>query len=128
MFPEMIFRPPEWVHPEGGNWAAVMPTAADVRFLANLTHHADLNINLGSTMTLDFGLHDKPVVNVAFDVADPPLFGLPVWDYYYQFEHYRPVVELGAARFARSPEQLAGARQRLPARSLARPRGAPQAG
>lgn len=107
MFPEMIFRPPEWVHPESGHWAAVMPTADDVQFLANLTHHADLNINLGSTMTLDFGLHDKPVVNVAFDVADPPIFGVPVWDYYYHSEHYRPVVELGAARFARSPGQLA---------------------
>ena len=54
-----------------------MPTPEDVQFLANLTHHADLNINLGSTMTLDFGLHDKPVVNVAFDVADPPIFGHP---------------------------------------------------
>ena len=40
---------------------------------ASATHHADLNINLGSTMTLDFGLHDRPVVNVAFDVADPPI-------------------------------------------------------
>ena len=79
-------------------------------------------------MTLDFGLHDKPVVNVAFDVADPPLFGVPVWEYYYQFEHYRPVVELGAARFARSPGAIGGARQRVPAGSFARPRGAPQTG
>ena len=45
--------------------------------------------------------------NVAFDVADPPVFGQPVWDYYYSFEHYRPVVALGAARFARTREQLA---------------------
>lgn len=106
-FPELIYRQPEWVHAEPGNWARVVPLPEDVRFLANLTHHCDLNINLGSTMTLDFGLHDKPVVNVAFDVADPPIFGLPYWDYYYQFEHYRPVVELGAARPARSPEQFA---------------------
>src|SRR5690606_8761137 len=67
----------------------------------------DLNINLASTMTLDFAIHDKPVVNVAFDVADPPPFGVPLWEYFYRFEHYRPVVELGAARFARSPEELA---------------------
>lgn len=106
-FPEMIFAQPNWIFADPRNWAATMPHPDDVRFLANLTHHADLNVNLGSTMTLDFGLHDKPVVNIAFDVADPPVFGLPVWDYYYQFEHYRPVVELGAARFARSPEQLA---------------------
>ncbi len=73
----------------------------------NLTQHVDMNVNLGSTMTLDFGLHDKPVVNVAFDVADPPIFGMPVYDYYFFFEHYRPVVELGAARAARSAEELA---------------------
>jgi hypothetical protein len=79
----------------------------DIQFLANLTNHADLNVNLGSTMTLDFGLHDKPVVNIAFDVADPPIFGMPVWDYYYFFEHYRPVWELGASRPARSPDELA---------------------
>jgi hypothetical protein len=69
--------------------------------------HADLNINLASTMTLDFAIHDKPVVNVAFDVAEPPPHGLPLWDYYYQFEHYQPVIQLGAARIARSRAELA---------------------
>lgn len=78
-----------------------------MQFLANLTHHADMNVNLGSTMTLDFAVHDKPIVNVAFDVADPPPFGRPVWEFFYRFEHYRPVVELGAARFARSPQEFA---------------------
>jgi hypothetical protein len=106
-FPELIYAQPKWVHATPGDWSRVIPSADDIQFLANLTHHADINVNLGSTMTLDFGLHDKPVVNVAFDVADPPLFGMPVWDFYYFFEHYRPVVELGAARPARSPEELA---------------------
>jgi hypothetical protein len=46
------------------------------------------------------------VVNIAFDVATPPPFGVPLWDFFYRFEHYRPVVEMGAARFARSPEEL----------------------
>jgi hypothetical protein len=66
-----------------------------------------MNINLGSTMSLDFGMHDKPVVNVAFDMSDPPLFGMPVYDYYYCYEHFQPVLEFGATRIARSPEQLA---------------------
>ncbi len=106
-YPELIYAKPAWVDVKPGNWARVIPTADDVVFLANLTGHADLNVNLASTMTLDFAIHDKPVVNVAFDVADPPRFGMPVWDFYYRFEHYRPVVELGAARFARSREELA---------------------
>lgn len=106
-FPELCWAPPLWDRPPGSDWSQALPTDDDVDLLANLTHHADVNVNLASTMTLDFGLHGRPVVNVAFDVTDPPPFGLPVWDYYYRFDHYRPVVELGAARFARSPTELA---------------------
>jgi hypothetical protein len=106
-FPEMILAVPEWTRTSPAEWAGTIPLPTDVEFLANLTRHADLNINVASTMTLDFALRDRPVVNIAFDVADPPPFGRPLWDYYYRFEHYRPVVELGAARFARSPSELA---------------------
>ncbi|MBA3355397.1 MAG: hypothetical protein H0U18_05545 [Pyrinomonadaceae bacterium] len=105
-YPELIYLQPTWLHTEPGDWSRVMPLLEDLQFLANLTHYADLNVNLASTMTLDFAIHDKPIVNIAFDVASPPPFGKPLWDYYYRFEHYRPVVELGAARFARSPEEL----------------------
>ena len=106
-FPEMIFAQPAWVHTAAGDWSRVIPLPEDVQFLANLTQHADLNINMASTMTLDFAIHDKPVVNIAFDVASPPPHGRPLWEFFYRFEHYRPVVELGAARFARSPDELA---------------------
>lgn len=105
--PELLYAPPAWTHDPSGDWTEVLPTRADVELLANLTHHVDLNVNMASTMTLDFALHDRPVVNLAFDVADPPRFGVPIWDFYYQFEHYRPVVKLAAARFARSPDDLA---------------------
>lgn len=106
-FPDVIFARPDWVHAEPGNWARVIPLPADTRFLANLTHHADVNVNVASTMTLDFAIRDRPVVNVAFDVVDPPRFGRPLWEHFYRFEHYRPVVEIGAARFARSRDELA---------------------
>lgn len=106
-FPELIYAAPFWIHAEPGNWASVIPSPDDVQFLANLTRHADLNVNLASTMTLDFAIHDRPVVNIAFDVADPPPHGKPLWEYYYRFDHYRPIVEIGAARFARSRDELA---------------------
>lgn len=105
-YPEIIYFPPLWIHTQPGNWTQVIPTKDDVQFLSNLIYYADLNINVASTMTLDFAIHDKPVVNIAFDVHNPPLFRIPLWDYYYRFEHYRPVVEIGAARFARSPDEL----------------------
>jgi hypothetical protein len=106
-YPELRKLQPQWVHTEPGNWSRVIPLAEDVQFLANLTHHADLNVNLGSTMTLDFGIHDRPVVNVAFDCSDPPVFGMPVYDYYYCYEHLQPVIEFGASRIARSVRELA---------------------
>ena len=104
-FPELIYAQPEWVQ-TGGDWSNFIPLPEDVRFLANLTRHSDLNINVASTMTLDFAIHDIPAINIAFDVSSPPPKGVPLWEYYYRFEHYRPVVEMGAARFARSAEEL----------------------
>jgi hypothetical protein len=108
-FPELLYAPPAWAHTRPGEWSRILPLPADVPMLANLTRHADVNINLNSTMTLDFAIHDRPVVNIAFDVISPPPFGAPLWDFFYQFDHYHPVIEFGAARFPRSPEQLADA-------------------
>ncbi|MEO8592824.1 MAG: hypothetical protein ABI759_05855 [Candidatus Solibacter sp.] len=106
MFPELLFSQPNWSFTELNDWTRVIPTAEDVQLLANITQYSDINVNLGSTMTLDFSLHDKPVVNVAFDVADPPLFGMPVYDHYYKYEHFRPVVEFKASRIARQASEL----------------------
>lgn len=105
--PELIYAQPAWHETEKNEWTAVLPSADDMQFLTNLTLHCDLNVNFASTMTLDFALRDKPVINLAFDVTQPPVFGMPMWEYYQQWEHYKPVIELGAARFARSREELA---------------------
>jgi hypothetical protein len=106
-FPELIYAPPAWIHTDPGNWAQVFPDPSDVQFLANVTHHADLNVNFGSTMTLDFSAHDKPVINPTFDVRTPPVFGMSLYEFCTQFEHYKPVESLGAARFAKSADDLA---------------------
>ncbi len=105
-YPELLFAQPAWIKTDR-HWDKAFPLAADVQFLANVTHHADVNVNLASTMTLDFAIHDTAVVNVAFDVSDPPPLGLPLWDYYYGFEHYEPVLRFGAARVARTADALA---------------------
>jgi hypothetical protein len=104
---ELLYSPPRWIHTDPGNWAQVFPDAEDVALLANLTRHADLNVNFGSTMALDFGLHDKPVVVPVIDVTRPFVHGLPLFDFCMQFEHYRPVETLHAARFARTRDEFA---------------------
>jgi hypothetical protein len=106
-FPEMIYAQPDWLFGKTGEVNFLMPKPSDVQFLANLTRHADLNINFASTMTLDFSIHDKPVINVVFEVTDPPLYGESMWDFVRGFEHYDPVVNLGAARFAHTVDEFA---------------------
>lgn len=102
-YPVVLSRP-VWRDP-GAGWAAVAPTRQDMELLVNLTRHSNVNINMASTMTLDFALHDTPVVNLGFDV-DPSRNLAPR---YYGFDHYRPVVEFGAARVAKDTESLAAA-------------------
>ena len=123
-YPELIYCQPQWLLTRPGVWSSVIPSQADIQWLANLTHHAALNVNVASTMTLDFAIRDKPVVNIGFNANDPPPFGVPLKDYYYQFEHYRPVIEVGAARLAGSPDELAEHVNGLPPESRARPRAA----
>lgn len=95
---------PRW-QARGGDWTTICPDPADVELLVNLVRHSDVNVNMASTMTLDFAIHDTPVVNLGFDVD--PRRRLAVR--YYDFDHYRPVVEFGAARVARNREELAEA-------------------
>jgi hypothetical protein len=106
-YPEIIYQLPEWDRVDPKVWTRALPSIGDAHFLANLTYHADLNVNVASTMTLDFSINDRPVVNIAFDVYDPPPLRVPLWDLFYQWEHYSPVVKLQAARFARSESELA---------------------
>jgi hypothetical protein len=106
-FPELIFAKPSWEHWRTGGWHESFPYPDDVAMLVNVTYHSDLNINFGSTMTLDFSLRDKPVINLAFDLDEQPVYGMNMYDYLYSFEHYRPVIDFGAARCARSPQELA---------------------
>jgi hypothetical protein len=103
----IIWSMPRWIRRPGDSWDRALPTVDDMRLLANIVRHSECCINMASTMTLDFAIGGKPTVNIAFDVQDPPPHGMPVWDVLFQFEHYRPVVELGAAHIARSPGELA---------------------
>jgi hypothetical protein len=108
-FPSLFFNQPQWSYTNRSDWMRIVPTREDVRFLANLTYHTDVNVNVASTMTLDFAIRNKPVVNIAFDVGPKPPFGTSLWNWHYQKEHYRPVIELGAARIAKSPDELVAA-------------------
>ena len=106
-YPELIVAEPRWEATPSRKWTEMVPLPDDARLMANLVHHAELNINIASTMSIDFAICDKPVVNIAFDVSNPPPLGIHLWEHFYQWEHYRPVWQMGAVRLARSFDELA---------------------
>ncbi|OHA08579.1 MAG: hypothetical protein A3B37_01780 [Candidatus Sungbacteria bacterium RIFCSPLOWO2_01_FULL_59_16] len=71
--------------------------AEDLVNLKDTLRHSDVVVNYASTITLEACVFDKPVVNIGF----PPYFTNA-----YSFTHYKPVVELGAVRIAKSFEDL----------------------
>lgn len=100
-YKQMKVFQPEWKVGMGGD---LVPSKEDIAFLANLTFHSDLNVNIASTMTIDFAIRNKPVVNIAFgfDAEHTSLYRD-----YYQFDHYRHVIRFKAVRVANTPEELA---------------------
>jgi hypothetical protein len=100
-FPEIAVCEPAWKAGEG-DWTQVAPMPEDMELLANVAAHCDVVVNLGSTMALDFAIHGKPAVFVAYDPA-----GAEAWvDEIYRLPHLRCVHELQPVHWARSPGEL----------------------
>ena len=55
-------------------WSQRIPTLQDVKQLRALLEYSDLNINMLSTMSLDFMLFDKPVINPVFGNSSNGLY------------------------------------------------------
>ena len=89
-----------------GSLAGYCPTREENREFVSSILHADVVVNLASTLTLDAALCDRPAVNVAFDLSPERSMQAAIDQYYTDYDHYRTVVEAGAVRLARSPEEL----------------------
>lgn len=115
-WPRLIWSAPDWVqtrlqHPEP--WSQRIPNRRDISLLRGLLDRMVLNVNVASTITIDAALFDKPVINPAFGGTPeyPDIFDD---NKYFNFDHYRPIVESGAVDVARSPVELVEAvRSRL---------------
>lgn len=108
--PDIIFPRVEWDE----NW--LTPKAEDSVSLVNALRHCALGINVASTVSLELCMFDKPVINVGYNPPGVPREVLSYADYY-DFDHYKPVVDSGAVKVARSPEDM----QRMIADALANP-------
>lgn len=110
--PDILFPKIPWEP----NW--LTPRLEDAHLLTNMLRHAALGINIASTISLELCMFDKPVINVGYQLPEVKLRPED-FDYcrYYEFDHYRPIVESGAIGLARSEFQL----QQLVRQALTRP-------
>jgi hypothetical protein len=98
--PGVVFPAVEWEE----QWFT--PKMADYPVYTSLLRHAALGINAASTVSLELMMHDKPVVNLAFD---PPGSDLPReyrWSRHLAFDHYVPVAASGGVMVAHTPEEM----------------------
>lgn len=68
---------PKWNLSREGHqedWSQRVPSVEDVKDLRSLTEYSNVNINMLSTMSLDFMIFDKPVINTVFGNAKNRLY------------------------------------------------------
>jgi len=87
------------------------PTQQDMYGLAELMSYSNVVVNIASTTTIDAAAFDTPIVNVAFD-------GFKAKPYeescarYYEYEHYKRVVQTGGFTISHSLDELTAQIQR----------------
>jgi hypothetical protein len=98
--PGVVFPPMLW------DMAWATPRYEDLELYCSLVQHAAMSINAASTVTLEFYLKDKPVINLDFD---PPGSNLPYCDGYkrhIRFDHFLPVAQSGGSLVAQSEKDM----------------------
>ena len=75
------------------------------RHLGDTLCHADVVVNVASTITIEACIFDTPVVNVGFDGPDDSPFARSARRYY-QFTHYVNITNRHAVRVAGSPAEM----------------------
>ena len=72
--------------------------------LSDTLYYSDVTINTMSTMSLDAIAHDKPVINIAFDMVNRPYFKSV--ERFYEFVHYQPIIDSNATSIAKNKIEL----------------------
>ena len=105
-FPEIIWNVPKWIltrenHAE--SWSQRVPSDEDIKDLRSLLEYVDLNINMCSTMSLDFMLFEKPVITTVFG---NPENGLYNDQRFLNFGHFKKVVDSQSVAIAKNEIEL----------------------
>lgn len=105
-FPFVKWNYPRWTLSRQGHqevWSQRIPSVEDVKDLRSLLEFSDLNINMLSTMSLDFIQFDKPVINAVFGNAENGLYDD---QRFLNYAHIVNVVNSKATKIVRNQEEL----------------------
>lgn len=105
-FPEVVWNFPKWFLSREGHaeaWSQRLPLLEDVVDLKSILKYSDVNVNMLSTMSLDFMLFDKPVVNTVFGNKANKLYDD---QRFLNFKHYEYVIKSKAVTIAKNEKEL----------------------
>lgn len=107
-FPFIKWNYPKWIlsrenHQE--SWSQRIPTIEDVVDLRAVLNFCDVSVNMCSTMSLDFMLFQKPVINPVFGNLENGLYDD---QRFLQYAHYKKVAESGAVYIVKNEIELIG--------------------
>lgn len=108
-YPFIRWNYPQWVQARSNHqesWSQRIPTVADVHDLKSVLEYSAINVNMLSTMSLDFMLFDKPVINTVFG---NPTNGLANDQRFLQYAHIEYVVNSNATYITKNEEELIAA-------------------
>lgn len=105
-YPEIKWNVPKWIlsrqnHAEA--WSQRVPSEEDIIDLRSVLEYVDLNINMCSTMSLDFMLFDKPVINTVFGNSANGLYND---QRILNYDHFKKVVESQSVTIAKNATEL----------------------
>lgn len=105
-FPFIKWNYPRWTLSRKGHqevWSQRIPSVEDVKDLRSILEFSDLNINMLSTMSLDFIQFDKPVINTVFGNVENGLYDD---QRFLNYAHIVNVVNSKATKIVRNQEEL----------------------
>lgn len=105
-FPEIKWNFPKWTlarenHVE--TWSQRLPTVEDVVDLKSILQFSTVNVNMLSTMSLDFLLFNKPVINTVFGNEKNGLYNDQK---FLKYQHLKYVINSKAVSIATTEEEL----------------------
>tara|TARA_B100001245_G_scaffold236156_1_gene225954 strand:- start:2010 stop:2570 length:561 start_codon:yes stop_codon:yes gene_type:complete len=80
-------------------------TSHDYNVLSNTLNHADVMINVASTITIESCIFNTPVVNIGFDAGLKLDFNRSVVRHF-QYSHYLDIIDSGGVKIAKSQDDL----------------------